>query len=167
MSDLYASLVRLVRAIVGDTKYFKQYPCTVQAQTGDGPVDVLPDDAEIAGPGGLQGVPIWNGLPGITVEVEPGARVLLGFMAGDPRRPYVSLWEKASIKAIRFNGGTAPVAREGDTITAYFPDIQPGGAALTLLGGPFPGAVAVNVEPIIMPSPGVGIITSGNDKLLA
>ena len=166
MTDLLASLERLVRAIVGDTKYFKQYPCTVQAQTGDGPVDVLPDDAEIAGPGGLQGVPIWNGLPGITVEVEPGARVLLGFIAGDPRRPYVSLWEKASIKAIRFDGGDKPIAREGDPVVAFFPPVPPGGIQGVILGGPFAGQAFTNTTPIPA-GLGVGIITSGNDQVRA
>lgn len=157
MAGLLATIERVVRAIVGDTKYFKQWPCTVQGQEGDGPLDLLPDDAEIAGPGGLQGVPIRHGLPGITVEVETGARVLLGFEAGDPSRPYAALWENATIKAIRFDGGDKPIAREGDPTSFFFPPncVVTG----TIAGNPFVGTMTIA-------TPGVGVIDSGADGLL-
>jgi hypothetical protein len=158
LSDTLAALERLVRSIFGDSKYYRQWPCTVQGQDGDGPLDLLPDDAEIAGPGGLQGVPIRHGLPGITVEVEVGARVLLGFEAGDPQRPYAALWESATIKTIRFDGGDAPIAREGDSVTVYFPPA-------CAFEGTIPAGALLGVMTI--ESEGVGIITSGADGVLA
>src|SRR5690349_8822183 len=96
MADLYASIERIVRAIVGDTRYLRQYPCRVQAQDGM-TVDLLPDDADMRGPGGLQGVPLRVGLPGFTVQLKLGTRVLLGYDEGNPSKPYASLFDPGSV----------------------------------------------------------------------
>lgn len=117
MSDLYVVIERLVRAIVGDFKYFKLYPCAVQSQTGMS-LDLLPDDEEIRGPGGLGGVPLRVGLPGFEVVVPHGARVLLGFDNGDPRRPYASLFDPGNVTSIKFAGGELPNARQGDLVVS-------------------------------------------------
>lgn len=57
-----------------------------------GRLDILPDDARIRGVGGLTEVPIFHGLPGVTVTVLPGERVLVAFRNGDPKLPAVIGW---------------------------------------------------------------------------
>ena len=59
------------------------YPARVVSQGDDGTVSVKPDTTRF-GPG-LDMVPI-RGLPGVTARVKPGARVMLCFEEGDPRR---------------------------------------------------------------------------------
>lgn len=94
-----ADLDRLLDAFKGlvdwatrERPFLKLYPATVRAQNGD-TVDLDPDDASIKA-GGLQGVPLRHGLPGVTLELDVGRRpkVLLGFEGGDPTRPYAALW---------------------------------------------------------------------------
>jgi hypothetical protein len=115
VADLGAIVERLVRAIVGDTTYYKQYPSTVQAQNGM-TLDLLPDDEKIRGPGGLSGVPLRVGLPGFEVRVPVGARVLLGFDEGNPAKPNASLFDPNSVTSIHYADGTQAIARQGDLV---------------------------------------------------
>jgi hypothetical protein len=107
-ATLRGSLERLVRWIMRDTIYLCMYSATVVRQAADGTLDLLPDDLRLQS-AGLQGVPIRHGLPGVTVEVPAGERVLLGFDSGDPARPYAALWHEGQVSAVRI-GGTEPVA---------------------------------------------------------
>lgn len=52
----------------------------------------------------------------MTVKVVAGARVLLGFEAGDPARPVATLWESGSITELVVNGATTGAARSGDSV---------------------------------------------------
>ncbi len=150
-------LERFIRWVMRDTRYHKRYPATVQRQDGFGPVDVTPDDEDLRGEG-LSAVPIWHGLPDVEVKVKPGARVLLGFMAGDRKRPYVGLWGNSSIEEIRFAGGTKPLAREGDPCTVYWPPSVP--FVGTVPAGAFAGTMTIT-------TPGSGMIDSGAKLLKA
>jgi hypothetical protein len=58
------------------------------------------------------------GLPGVTVTVPAGGRVLLGYAGGNPDLPYACLWESGTVTSITINGGSARAAREGDHVTA-------------------------------------------------
>jgi hypothetical protein len=92
-----ASIARMVAANTAGIDYLAFYRAKVNSQSADGKtLDVTPDDARLAG---FQRVPLRNGLPGLTVQVTPGAYVLVGFMGGDPRLPFVQAWE----------GGESPV----------------------------------------------------------
>lgn len=134
------SLAKFIRYVMRDTRYHKMYPCTVERQDGWGPLELTPDDVEIRGEG-LGSVPIRHGLPGVEVRVERGARVLLGFAAGDFKRPYAALWESGTIIEMRFAGGTQPIAREGDAGTVFWPPSVP----VTLAGipGAFTGTLTI------------------------
>jgi hypothetical protein len=151
------ALKRVIRAVMRDTRFHKLYPCTVERQDANGLLELTPDDEEIRGTG-LAAVPIRHGLPGFTVKVKSGARLLLGFEAGDRKRPYAALWEPGAVEEIVFDGGTNPVACDGDSATVFFPP------ALVITGGlvgafPFTGTITIT-------SPGVGLIRA-NRRLKA
>lgn len=148
---------RLVQALTAPLRYHRRYPCTVMGQADDGTIDLLPDDPEIAG-SGLQGVKIRHGLPDVEVRVLVGSRCLLGWEAGDPRRPYASLWERGSIESISFGGGDKPIARVGDSVSCFWPPSVP--VTGTLAGSAFVGTMTIT-------SPAAGIIQSGAEKVTA
>lgn len=76
------------------------YPCKVTRQTADlARADVLPDDDRIKGRG-LQEVLIRYGMPGVKAKLTNHARVLLGWEAADPARPFLSLWGHGGIQYI-------------------------------------------------------------------
>jgi hypothetical protein len=126
--DARAAIERILEYVTRDRLYLRTFEATVERQASDGTLDLLPDDERIRGTG-LQGVPIYHGLPGVTVTVVPGARVLLQFVAGDPTRPFASLWRSGDIEEISFNGGQAPVARQGDPVAVYWPVVSVSGTA--------------------------------------
>lgn len=118
MSDsITTSLRRLVEAFVGRRlDHLALYPAVVVQQRSDGTLDLSPEDPRVPS---CQGVPIRLGIPGVTVTVPSGGRVLLGYAAGDPSRPYASLWESGTVTRITINGGTAKVARVGDSTESH------------------------------------------------
>jgi len=172
------SLLRFIDAAVGrKLLYSYLWPCTVATQVG-GALEVVPDDAEIRG-GGLGVVYIRHGQPGYETTVPAGARCLVGFEAGDPKRPYVAQWlAGTAVTEVEFDGGSLDMARDTDPIIAghmlwdatipviyWAPDI---------LGVPGAYAPIQTVSnPGNPPNPGdagtalTGTITGGNPKLKA
>lgn len=136
------ALERFIRWVMRDTTYHGTYPCTVMGQAGE-LCEVIPDSPKLKGVGGLSAVPIRHGLPGCSFMIAPGARVLLAFDDGDPAKPYVALWENATLITLMLGGGTMPVARVGDTV------------------------MVTVVDPISGPLTGTGIIAAGSPKVLA
>lgn len=122
----------IVEACVGQRlDYQALYPCTVVAQDGSGNLDLLPDDAKIRGTG-FSGIPLLSGVAGMISTVPVGSRVLLGFRAGDPTRPYAAQWEPCVASDTTYNGGTEHVARTGDSAGELYVDalaIQAGSGA--------------------------------------
>lgn len=136
---LDAVLARLGMQIVPSVDHLAMYPGKVTGQTGQ-TVDVTCDDVRI---GDVPAVPLQLGLPGSEVQVSPGARVLVGWHGGDPRKPYATTWEggatvlSLSVDAqtqiqinggtlltldgalVKLNGGTLPIARQTDTAGPY------------------------------------------------
>jgi hypothetical protein len=156
--DPRSALERFIDYVVRDRVYLRSYECTVEAQNDDGSVDLLPDSDVIRGTG-LQSVPIYHGLPGVTVRVIPGARVLLQFVGGDPSKPYASLWRSGDIEEISFNGGQAPVARQGDAVAVYWPaTLNFTGAIVGAPSGTITGVITVGTQ-------SAGIIQSGASKV--
>lgn len=118
--DPRAALERFVQWVTRDALYLRNFACTVERDHGDNHLDLLPDDERVRGTG-LSRVPIRHGLPGVSVRVVTGSRVLLGFVAGDPGQPYASLWDPGSIEELAFDGGGASVARVGDIVVCSWP----------------------------------------------
>jgi hypothetical protein len=118
----------------------------VERDHGDGTLDLLPDDPRVRGTG-LSRVPIRHGLPGVTVRVVTGSRVLLGFVEGDPRKPYASLWQPGSIEEVSFDGGTAGVARIGDIVVCSWPASLPFTGTLTgAVSGTITGTLTIATQ---------------------
>ena len=114
MSGTKDALAAFIRWVMRDVTYHKHYMATVQKQAGD-KVDVKLDDDSVGGPGGISGVPISYGLPGVKATVAPGTKVTLFFENGDPTKPRVYSWEGGHI-TLSFAEGTMPFARVGDTV---------------------------------------------------
>lgn len=136
--DPREALDRIIRFVTRETLYLRSFECTVEIDHGDNTLDLLPDDARVRGTG-LSRVPIRHGLPGVTVRVATGSRVLLGFVEGDPRKPFASLWQPGSIEEVSFDGGQASVARVGDIVVCTWPASLAFTGALT---GPVSGTIA-------------------------
>lgn len=111
LDRLRAALDALIRWTTREQPYLRLYPATVRAQAADGTLDLEPDDAAIRGTG-LSGVPIRHGIPGVTVEISAGQRIMLGFEAGDPRRPYAALWRTSGTAKL----GSLLVVQHGSTL---------------------------------------------------
>lgn len=94
MSDrTKASFARIIRGSLPGVDFQALYPAKVVSQNSDGTLELRPDLEKLPG---LSNVP-YRGLPGITVKVASGARVLLGFENGSPTQPIVTLWETHSL----------------------------------------------------------------------
>src|SRR5690606_15789866 len=135
----------LIRWVTRDSLFLGQYTAVVQRQAADGTLDLLPDDPRLRGTG-LQAVPIRHGLPGVEVEVPSGVRVLLGFDAGDSRRPYAALWHSEQVTAVRIGGSDAValaplVSARLDAIQAAF-DTHIHTTTATIGAGATPGVIA-------------------------
>jgi hypothetical protein len=92
--------------------YSRLYPAKVLKQAGDGTLELLPDSEKIRG-NGLTRVPIRHGIPGVTVKVPPGGKVLLFFESGDPKLPAAALWPTGeSVTEVRVK--TPKLIVEGD-----------------------------------------------------
>lgn len=114
--DQMAGLTANIQNQISHLDYFAQYVARVDAQNSDGTLELQPEDQRLPG---LSGVPIHYGIPGVSAKVFSGARVLVGFEAGNPARPIATVWESASLIELSFDGGTAAVARVGDATTGH------------------------------------------------
>lgn len=131
MSQTREALERIIRWVMRDVKYHKHYGAVVMGQVGD-EVEVLPDDPSIASKG-LSKVKIMYGLPGVSAQVLPGARVTLYFEDGNPQKPRVR-WGEGPHISISFANGVMPMARVGDTV-AIPPGTDTAGGVGYIVGG--------------------------------
>lgn len=175
-------LARFIRFVMRDTTYLGQYVAEVHGQDADGLLSLLCDDPKFKGEG-INGVRIKVGIPGFKVKVPNGARVLLGWENGDPKKPYAALFDPNSVTEIQFADGTQAVSRQGDLTIA-------GGAGLIVtfqavppappnVGAPpnnamvpgVPYLISFSPEPILPPlyeqQPLYGSIATGNLKHLS
>lgn len=161
MSGPLEALRRIVEGIVGPRlDHLALYPCTVVAQRADKTLDLQPDDARVPA---CAGVPIRHGLPGVTVTVPVGGRVLLGYAGGNPALPYASLWESGTVTAISINGSTTKAARDGEAVNSS----TAMGAWITAVSGLLnaPGAV-IGAPGSVTPPPGaIGAVSGGSTAL--
>lgn len=111
---LLAAFEALVARAMRRVDYHARYEAVVVAQRADGTLDVVPDDTRIPS---AQAVP-YRAPPGLTFEVPTGGRVLLGYVGGDPARPFCDLFEQHSaVTKLQVNGGSTRTAREGDSVS--------------------------------------------------
>ena len=152
---LKGSLEAFVRIVLTRIDALAWYPAKVVTQHADQTLDVKPDEKRLPS---MSHVPLRYALPGLSVKVQGGARVLVGFEGGDLRHPIATLWEGEGLQEIAFDGGTQPVARVGDTVSLSIP---PGTSLTGLLSGqPFTGTFMAPVQL-------TGTILTGNTKVRA
>lgn len=105
-----AELASIVEGMVGARiDYARMYPAEVISQDSDGALDVIADHLNVRGTG-ISKVPIRHGLPGVTVNVPAGVRVLLFFEDADPQKPAAALWpDGSSVDKISITAPTVEV----------------------------------------------------------
>jgi hypothetical protein len=85
----------------------------------------------------------------------------LGFVEGDPQKPYASLWQPGSIEEISFDGGKASVARVGDTVVCSWPANVPFTGTLTgTPSGAIEGILTISTQ-------SAGVIQTGAQRVHA
>lgn len=153
-------LAGLIEAIVARhlrrQAYLGLYPATVHSQASDGTLQVFPDDTLMPG---MVGVKPTLLAPGCEVRVAKGARVLVGFEAGDPARPFAIGWGGSDLESIAIDGGSRPFARVGDPVTVFLNPAIPVPVTGTLSGAPFVG-VATFATPL------AAVIGGGSPRFL-
>ncbi|MGB1223782.1 MAG: hypothetical protein ACPHCN_06515 [Mycobacterium sp.] len=179
-AGVFASFKAIVDRILGRRlDMLALYPCRVASQSSSGLLELTPDDARVRG-FGLQAVPIRHGLPGFTARVPEGARVRLGWDAGDESRPFALLWDEGDVTSVTFDGGTQAVARVGDEVRVGKILIsQTPAPALVVTATAFPAtdegdiaAEAARVAALALPATAflldvAAVASEGNEKLLA
>lgn len=98
-------VVAMTRSAIPEFSYRAAYRCKVASQSADlTTLDLIPDDPRLSG-SGAQSVPLRHGLPGCKVQVPSGTYVLLGWMNGDPQKPFCALWEGGeTVQSIQLGG---------------------------------------------------------------
>lgn len=166
-ADLFRSAVE---AIIGPrVDYCALYKGTMAYQHDDGTVDVIPDDQKIRAMG-LSNLQIRHGLPGFTVKVPKGTRILVGFTAADPKQPFAALWEAGDAIEVKFGpgGSDAPVARVGDQIMVFMASGVPIPITGTMQLAPLPAPPVTFIATFTAATPFIGVIQGpGNPRLLA
>lgn len=132
-SSLLESLMAIVRThVTSRTAYLRWYPATVEEQVGD-TVSATPDDQTMPPVSGAK----LLGMPGVEVEVEPGARCCIGFLDGDPSKPFACNFQPESLRTLTItatgkvvinssdiqlgDGAGLDIARVGDAIMIQIP----------------------------------------------
>jgi hypothetical protein len=149
------ALERFVLRLLSRFDFYALYPSRVVAQRATS-IDLVPDDPRMP----ACRAELRPGLPGMTITVTPGSRVLLGFENGDPRRPIATLWEPgAAVTKLVFGGAgdARPIARQGDPVAVALP------AAIQVQGTvngstPFVGVITIA-------TPLAGVIAGGSGKV--
>ena len=145
---LRGALTKIVAHLTRRTAYHATYGASVVSQNGDGTLELKADTKLIALP---SRVPI-RGLPGVSVEVLPGAHVLVSFENGSPTSPRATLFDPSSLKSITINSATkivanAPlvelgdgaqmgIARGGDVVQVVLDALSAGQIIAPSSGGP-------------------------------
>lgn len=86
------------------------YSARVVAQAADGSVEVRFDDARWPS---LTKVRLRTFVPGATIEVTAGARVLVGWEEARPDRPYALAWESGSMTRLAFDSDEIDFGHSG------------------------------------------------------
>jgi hypothetical protein len=118
-------LLQLIKSAFPRIDSLALYRAKVIGQSGS-TVDLQPDDARLPM---MSKVPIRHGLPGVSLTVQPGTSILVGWENGDPAHPYACLWEGGeTVMSLQLAGNTA-VARKDDHTNPGKLTLTVGGAA--------------------------------------
>lgn len=173
--DRFSRAIRaIVRELMADVDYLALYPATIEAVHADSSLDLKPLSPKMP-PGGWRKVPLRVWLPGAVVRCKVGGRVLVGFEAGDPSRPYASLFDGAALELSEVVPGGLPAARRGDMVASGAKE-SPGTLCNLVLLAPTPidtpsgpGTIPMGATlagQIIFPTYLPGQIVTGQPKVL-
>lgn len=148
-----AAFVGAVQRVMRRVDYHALYPARVVSQNPSTlAVDVQPDTDTIPP---LSGVPVRTFAPEVQIKVLPGARVLVGFDTGDPRKPYAALWESGSLTSVSV-GGETDAAALANLVLSRLNEFQTWATTHTHLYNPGPSApvaTATAVPVLAAPAP--------------
>lgn len=157
-----AGLAAFVRGVFPRMDYFARYSGTIVKQSGSNSFDFEPDAASVPG---HAGIPVRLGVPGVTVQLNLGMkpRCLLGWVSGDPEKPFLDLWETPGLSSItvdpaanvNLGAASAAVGRVGDQVQVTLTSLEI--ATINSPSGPCSGG------PITI----TGTITAGSPKVKA
>jgi hypothetical protein len=95
-------------------RYRCLYRAKVLGQGGDlQTVSVRPFDPSLPD---MADIPLWHGIPGIKVQVQPGCTVQVGWDDGKPFAPYAALWS-ADANAVKVVLAASSLMLGGDGAT--------------------------------------------------
>ncbi len=115
LDRLKRHLEEFIETLIGrKLLYAYQYTATVVSQSGAGDVEVLPDDKRIRG-NGQSSVILRHGIPGVTVEVDQGQRVVIAFEGGNPDRPFILSYDPGAAFVDDINIDAQTTIDIGDT----------------------------------------------------
>jgi len=154
-------IARLARNAIPWADYLTTYRGRVVAERlaldGTMTVDVMPDDARLPP---MSGVKLKLGLPAVSAQFQPGARVEIGWEGGNPQRPFAALFDGGEadtismvIKATQLflgadvAGGAEPATKAISMETTLAALHTAWGTFLTALG-----TYATSIQPIADPS---------------
>lgn len=108
---LKAAFNALVVAAIPRWRYaaprFARVVKSVTASDGSTKLDVVPDDPDFPP---MAGVPLFHGLPGTSLTLTAGTRVLVEFSEADPAGGFVRSWAGGEVVASLSLGGAGAVA---------------------------------------------------------
>lgn len=166
----------LVGSFFPQIDYFAFYPGTLKAMSADKKkVDVDPDNKKLLP--GMGSIRLKLGMPGATVDVEPGtgSRLLIGFEEGDPSKPYAMLWEQgehvnhATLTADKITlnaSGAQPVHRKGDHEKAGTLMAAWMGQVEVFINGLVPGTITP-LSTTFVTTPGIAVASDGSPTVEA
>jgi len=161
LSQAYRKLIRKLQPV----DYFAAYECTVKAVDAEGKLDLDPFDTRLKP--GPQHVEVKAPAGYEKITPKTGSVCMVSFKNGNPDAPFVEFFSldaqfsEVAIRAdkITLNGGTAAVARKGDSVgvlTGKVTDPMTGVVMFTLAP---PGGIPVS-------SPSVDLkIGQGNETI--
>jgi hypothetical protein len=88
------ALERFVELVTQRLDRCALYPARVVTQAADGTLEVQLDDARWPT---MTKVPLRTCVPGATIKIASGTRVLVGWEAADPGKPYAALFESGTL----------------------------------------------------------------------
>jgi len=153
LDRVLSALRALVRAEFPRLTFLGVYEYSVQAN-GNGNLDALPTDTTLSLPG-IQAIPIR--LPLGAAKPAVGSSVLVGFVNGDPTRPYVA--------------GTVPTCLTASVDASVELDLGKSALYVNIAGAlsPIPGptipGAAARMGDLVQAGPFAGTIVSGSAKV--
>ena len=138
---IIASLKAIIRGELPRLTFLGVYEYAVQRVAANGStLDASPTNTTLGLPG-LQGVTLRNGVAGTVCRPAAGSLVAIGFLNGDPTRPFVhGGFDGSNAQSITLQGGSVAAARGGYTSVPPGLPLPTGAAPETV---PFPPASVV------------------------